>query len=59
MKEECIDGDGDEGDDPSGGRGGDGIAGGVKGAGIDSLGSPEGDGESEESEVDRSGVCVG
>jgi hypothetical protein len=59
VKEERIDGDGDEGDDPSGGCGRDGVAGGVKRAGIDSLGGPEGDGESEESEVDRSGVRIG
>ena len=50
VKEQRVDRDGDEGDDPSGGCGGDGVACGVEGARVDSLGGPEGDGEGEESE---------
>ena len=38
---------------------GEGVARGVEGAGVDSLGGPEGEGEGEEGEVGGGGSCVG
>ncbi len=59
MKQESVDRDRDEGDDPACSCGGDSVAGGVEGSRVDALCCPEGDGEGEESEVERGGLRIG